>query len=598
MISTRAHRWRRRLARALLLAAALLTQGCRAPRPVAPAATPAQIDTPGPAVPATPEPPAEARGAAVPWVEYEAESASTNGLALEATRAFGQIAAEASGRRAVRLEQTGQYVRFSAARAANALVVRYVIPDAPAGGGITATLSLYVDGVPRQKLSLTSRYAWSYGGESETLNDPSAGGAHHFFDEARALVGDIPAGASVALQKDADDQAAFYVLDLVDLEQVAPPADMPAGFLSIGDCGATPDDASDDGPAIQTCVERAMRQGRGLWIPSGRFESASPTADRQGIALAGLELRGAGMWHSVIHGAFARFHCTGDGCRFADFAILGETTRRDDSVPENGFNGGAGHGSRMERVWVEHTKVGWWVGEGARNPTEGLVITGSRFRNLFADGVNLCNGASGALVEQSHFRNTGDDAIASWAPAAEGGVNTGNVFRHNTVQVPWRANCFAIYGGRDNRIEDSLCADVVTYPGVLIAQDFGSHPFSGTTTVRRTRLVRAGGPMWRQQHGALKIQATKGPVVGLVVEDIEIDSPTYAGIQIQGPGAVSAASFERVSVDRPGTWGVYITNKGAATFGAVVVREPGREGLFAVPEGDFVITRGAGNSGW
>ena len=575
---------------ALLLAAITLAQGCS---PAPQQGPPAAAQT----APATPTA-AAARGARVPWQEYEAEQAETNGLALEATRAFGQIAAEASGRRAVRLEQTGQYVRFTAAQAANALVVRYVIPDAPAGGGITATLSLYVDGAFRQKLSLTSRYAWSYGGEDKTLNDPSAGGAHHFFDEARALVGDIPAGATLALQKDAGDAAAYYVIDLVDLEQVAPPQAMPAGFISIADCGAAPDDAADDGPAIQTCAERARAAGRGLWLPPGTFTSASPTRSPLGIAVAGVELRGAGMWHTTIRGPFARFHCAGDGCRFADFAILGETTQRDDSVPENGFNGGAGRGSRMERVWVEHTKVGWWVGEGAHNPTDGLVISASRFRNLFADGVNLCNGASNSVVEHSHFRNTGDDALASWAPAAEGGVNTNNVFRFNTVQVPWRANCFAIYGGRDNRIEDSLCADVVTYPGVLIPQDFGSHPFAGTTTVQRTTLVRAGGPMWRQQHGALKIQAAKGPVTGLLVRDIEIDSPTYSGIHIQGPGPVSAASFEQISVDRPGTWGVYVTNKGAATFRAVVVARPGRDGLFDVTSGGFVITRGEGNSGW
>ena len=586
---------------ALLLAAITLAQGCGPAPQQGPAATQPVSATPtvaaSPAQTATPTA-ATARGARVPWIEYEAERAETNGLVLEATRSFGQIAAEASGRQAVRLEQTGQYVRFSAAQPANAVVVRYVIPDAPAGGGITATLSLYVNGAFRQKLSLTSRYAWSYGGEEKTLNDPSAGGAHHFFDEARALVGDIAAGATLALQKDADDTAAYYVVDLVDLEQVTPPQPMPEGFISIADCGAAPDDDADDGPAIQTCAERARAAGKGLWVPPGTFASASPTRDPMGIAVAGVAVRGAGMWHSTIRGPFARFHCTGDACRFADFAILGETTQRDDRVPENGFNGGAGGGSRMERVWVEHTKVGWWVGEGARNTTDGLVISDSRFRNLYADGVNFCNGTSNSVVENSHFRNTGDDAIASWAPAGEGGVNTNNVFRFNTVQVPWRANCFAIYGGRDNRIEDSLCADVVTYPGILIAQDFGSHPFAGTTTVQRTTLIRTGGPMWRQQHGALKIQAAKGPVTGLVVRDIAIDSPTYSGIHIQGPGPVSAASFEQISVASPGTWGVYVTNKGAATFSSVVVTRPGKDGLFDVTAGDFVITRGAGNSGW
>src|SRR5207237_39343 len=129
-------------------------------------------------------------------------------------------------------------------KAANSVVVRYVIPDAPKGDGIQATISLYVNGKFRQKLNLTSKYAWSYGGGSTdnglfTLNEPKTGGAHHFFDEARALVGDIPAGAVVRLQKDADDTADYYVIDLVDLEQVGPPKTKPEGYLSLtDDCGA------------------------------------------------------------------------------------------------------------------------------------------------------------------------------------------------------------------------------------------------------------------------------------------------------------------------------------------------------------------------
>ncbi len=587
----------------LLAAAGLALGGCaQPPTPAAQNGAPTTLSaTAAQPLPTAAQPAPTAvpvRGAAVPWIEYEAEQASTDGVVLEPTRQFGQIAAEASGRSAVRLEETGQAVRFRLSEPANALVVRYVIPDAPTGGGITATLSLYIDGSFRQKLRLTSRYAWSYGGESNTLNDPSAGGAHHFFDEARALIGDLPAGAELILQKDANDSAAFYVIDLIDLEQVAPPATMPEGFLAISECGATPDDGSDDGPAIEKCIGRAMAEGRGVWLPPGTFTSLRPTDNPMGIPVANVTIRGAGMWHTTVQGPFARFYCTGDGCRYHDFAVLGETTQRDDANPENGFNGGAGSGSRMENVWVEHTKVGWWVGEGARNVTDGLVITGSRFRNLFADGVNLCNGTRNSVVEHTHFRNTGDDALASWAPAGEGGVNSNNVFRFNTAQLPWRANCFAIYGGRDQRIEDNLCADVVTYPGILIAQDFDAHPFGGTTTVQRNTLLRAGGPMWRQQHGALKIQAAKGPVSGLVVRDITIDSPTFSGIQIQGPQDVSAASFENITVAGPGSWGVYVTNKGAASFSGVVVTNPGKPGLFTVSEDDFVITRGAGNSGW
>ncbi len=596
----------RRLVPLTGLLAVLLVGGCAAPAvsqsplPTAAASVTQPAATTAPAVAATPSPDPNARGASVPWIEYEAEAGSTNGEVIAASRTFGEVAAESSGRRSVKLSTTGQYVEVVATEAANSIVLRYVIPDAPRGGGISATLSLYVDDVFERKLELTSKYSWSYGGEQQTLNDPAAGGAHHFFDEARALIDAIPAGARVKLQRDSDDSAEYYVVDLIDLEQVAPPLVMPDEYISIADCGATPDDGSDDGKALRDCIARAKAQDRGVWIPPGMYESATRPESDLGIAVSEVTIQGAGMWHSTVHGPFARFHCTGNNCGFRDFAVLGETTQRDDKVPENGFNGGAGSGSRMENVWVEHTKVGWWVGAGSSNVTDGLVISGSRFRNLFADGVNLCNGSSNAVVEQSHFRNTGDDALASWAPSFDGGVNTNNTFRYNTVQSPWRANCFAVYGGKDNRVENNLCADVVTYPGILIAQQFQAWPFEGTTTVQRNSLIRAGGRMWNEEHGALKLHAKEGTMSGIVVRDILIDSPTYSGVQIEGPLKLDAASFENITILNAGTDAISITYNanGSALFSAVEVTDPAEDGLRNRPGDRFIITREADNNGW
>ncbi|HEY0736577.1 MAG TPA: glycosyl hydrolase family 28-related protein [Herpetosiphonaceae bacterium] len=556
--------------------------------------------TSGPTSPPVPTLVPGSRGATVPWIEYEAESGSTNAGQIPTSRIFGQIASEASGRRAVQLSSVGQYVQFTSSQAANSIVVRYVIPDAPNGGGIDATISLYVDGTFRQKLDLTSRYAWSYGGETGSLNDPGAVGAHHFFDESRALVGDIPAGATVKLQKDGDDSAAYYIIDLIDLEQVGAQKTMPADFISIADCGATPDDGSDDGQAIQECINTARSQNKGVWIPAGTFDSNAQPQSNMGIAIADVTVRGAGMWYSTLRGPYARFHCTGDNCRFADFAILGETVTRDDKNPENGFNGGAGSGSWMDSVWVEHTKVGWWVGAGSQNVTDGLVIKNSRFRNLFADGVNFTNGTSNSIVENSHFRNTGDDALATWAPSFDGPITANNTFRFNTIQLPWRANCLAIYGGRDHKIQDNLCYDVLTYPGILIAQEFDAHPFGGTIRVERNSLVRAGGPMWSQQHGALKINSAQGPISGLVVDDLIIDSPTYSGIHIQGPANLSNITLGNIYITNPGSYGILINRNatGGATFNGVSVSNPIAGGLRDETNGTFALTRGTGNSGW
>ncbi len=533
------------------------------------------------------------RGANLPWVEYEAEDGMIHGNVLGPSRSFGTFAAESSGRRSVKLAGTGDFVRIAAARRANSVVVRYAIPDAPMGGGMESSISLFVDGIFRRKLILTSRYTWSYGGEEGTAKDPTRGGAHHFFDEARALVGDIPAGGVVELRQEGDDRANYVIVDLIDLEQVSAPLAMPPGFISIESCGAVADDGIDDGPAIQACIREARLQKTGVWIPRGTFESTTAP-----IEVDNVWVRGAGMWYSTVHGLYARFNCVGNGCKYADFSILGETTTRIDASPENGFNGSGGEGSRLENIWVEHTKVGYWVGKG-EHLTHHLVITGSRFRDLYADGVNFCNGTSFSSVTNSHFRNTGDDALASWSYGADP-PNHGNIFHFNSVQLPWRANCFAIYGGHDNAIEDNYCADVVTYPGILIEQNFTSTPFAGHTLVLRNSLVRAGGPFFGQQHGALKLSAIEGPVSGVLVHELTIDDPTYSGVQIQGLFSVEARLSD-INISNPGSSGINISSKSAGDIAlarVVVSNADVEQGLRINAPATFKINRGSGNAGW
>ncbi len=180
-VSNRPRRLMIRAGALVLLAAALAgcslaaqPQAAIPPTPPQPTAVPPTPSLePAPVLPPPAPRQAAERGATLPWVEYEAEGGETSGTTLEATRSFGEFAAESSGRSAVQLDAAGQYVQVSASENANAIVVRYIIPDAEKGGGIDATISLYIDGTFRQKLQLTSKYAWSYGGEDRALNDPA-----------------------------------------------------------------------------------------------------------------------------------------------------------------------------------------------------------------------------------------------------------------------------------------------------------------------------------------------------------------------------------------------------------------------------------------
>ena len=75
------------------------------------------------------------RGAAVPWVEYEAEAANFQGTLLVAdplrTFSHTNFGTESSGRASVRLDNSGQFVDFTSTNASNSIVVRNSIPDSP-----------------------------------------------------------------------------------------------------------------------------------------------------------------------------------------------------------------------------------------------------------------------------------------------------------------------------------------------------------------------------------------------------------------------------------------------------------------------------------
>ncbi len=347
-----------------------------------------------------------------------------------------------------------------------------------------------------------------------------------------------------------------------------------------------PDDDGDDQPAIQKCIDSAKATNRGLYIPAGTFKSLAKP-----VSVDNLTIRGAGMWYSVISGINARVDCYGNACKYYDFAVFGDTTVRDDRSGESCFSGVTGNGTLLENIWMEHSKTGYWVGPNASN----FTIRKSRIRDMYADGVNLWNNISNSIIEQTHLRNTGDDALAMWSEN-KGAANRNNVYRFNTVQLPWMANCFGIYGGVDNRLEDNVCMDVVQYPGILIGQQFNSQPFGGTTSILRNTLIRAGGLAYNEGQGAIKIYAEQGNIAGILVQDMIIQDPTFSGIHLQGRSRIDAR-FERVAISGAGTSGIQV-NADANGVGTANTLTVTNGGLHDDSKGAFSWARGAGNSGW
>ena len=580
------------------------------------------------------------RGAAVPYAEYEAEDARFQGTLLtsDQKRTFGHtdFATESSGRKSVRLDTTGEYVEFTSTAPSNSLVVRNSVPDAAAGGGADATISLYADGVFVRKLTLTSKHSWLYGStdDPEGLTNRPGGDARRLFDESHALLAQsYPTGTRFRLQRDADDRASFYVVDLIDLEQVAPPAAKPANCVSLTEYGAVPNDGLDDTDALQRAVT-ADQNGQipCVWIPAGQWRQeqkilTDDPLDRgqfNQVGIRDVTIRGAGMWHSQLYtlpppheaGGINHPHEGNFGfdidhnTQISDIAVFGSgAIRGGDGNAEGGvgLNGRFGKGTKISNVWIEHANVGVWAGRDYSDipelwgPGDGLEFSGMRIRNTYADGINFANGTRNSTVFNSSFRNTGDDALAVWASkyVKDTSVDVGhdNHFRNNTIQLPWRANGIAVYGGYGNTIENNIISDTMNYPGIMLATDHDPLPFSGQTLIANNALHRTGGAFWNedQEFGAITLFAQGQGIPGVTIRDSEILDSTYDGIQFKtGGGEMPDVKISNVRIDKSVNGSGVLAMSGArgsATLTGVTITDSAEGDVLIEPGSQFVVNR-------
>ncbi|MFI7234878.1 carbohydrate-binding protein [Streptomyces cyaneofuscatus] len=528
------------------------------------------------------------RGATLPYTTFEFENATTNAAKLAQDRTYKTVASEASGRSATVLRNQGDYAEITLTAPANSLVLRYSLPDSADGKGTSATLSLSADGQALPKLPLTSRHAWVYGAYPYD-NNPGNGDAHRFFDDTRVQFDrTLPAGTKLRFHKAAGDTATSYTLDLVETENAPQALTMPAGYLSATTLGVTPGDGADDTASLNSALNQAKSQGKGLWLPKGTYDISGE------VSLTGVRLAGAGEWHTLLRGKNGKGVLFGRGgtSSVRDLSILGDVTYRNDAAFDAGIEGDFGEGSTIQNVWIEHTKVGLWPTSG----TKGLHAAGLRIRNTYADGVNLHGGVVGSSLSQSSVRNTGDDALAMWS---DGQANVDNVFHHNTVALPLLANGAAIYGGSGNRIEDNLISDtVVGASGVAVSTRFGL-PFTGTTTVARNTLNRTGGyePNWQSKLGALWIYADIHEITTpIVVTGNRISDSTYSGLLVSWQKNVADLRVSNTVIDRTGHHGIEVNAAGQGVFSGVTVSNTASAALNVA--GGFTVNRGTGNSGW
>ncbi|MFG2101273.1 glycosyl hydrolase family 28-related protein [Micromonospora echinaurantiaca] len=587
------------------------------------------------------------RGARVDFLEQEAENAFTDGEVIGPDRTAYTLPSEASGRRAVRLTP-GQHVEFVLPAAANAITVRYSIPDAPEGGGITAPLDVAVNRKRVRTMTLTSQYAWLYN-QYPFTNNPQADLLHpdwwitecscvpaatspfpsiskpfrpsHFYDEQRLLLGrTYRAGDRIRLTVPAGSNAAWTVIDLLDSELVGPPR-VRLAAANVLAFGADPTGRRDAAPAIERAIAFARRTGLPVYLPPGTYQV------NRHILVDGVTIEGAGNWYTVIKGrevalptpapdgsvhtgvGFYGRPAADGGSRnvhLSGFAIEGDVRERIDTDQVNGI-GGALSDSTIDGLHLRHTKVGMWFDGPMRN----VRITNNIVVDQIADALNFHTGVTDSLVAHNFVRNTGDDGLAMWS---ESTANARNTFANNTVQSPVLANGIALYGGADNTISGNLIADPVREGSAIqIGSRFGAEPFTGYVRIRDNTTVRAGTYElnWKIGLGAIWLYALDRSIDARieVVGDTYLDN-TYNAIMLVSEWAVkdlhsiNDVHFRDIRVDGTGTSVVSARTAGSASFQNVDARHVGAVGVnncgsfhFTPAGSEFTLTDLGGNDG-
>ncbi len=562
------------------------------------------------------------RGASVNFLEQEAEKAATNGSIIGPGRQAYTLPAEASGRSAVKL-LPGQWVEFALPQAANAITVRYSIPDAPNGGGITAPLDVTVNGKNRKTMTLTSQFAWLYN-QYPFSNDPNADLLHpdwwvtecgcvpafttpapvfpkpfrptHFYDEQRLLLGKTyKAGDKVRLTAPAGTNAEWTVIDLLDSELVGLPyVNLVAANVLL--FGADPTGRRESADAFDRAIAFAKRWHLEVYVPPGTYQV------NRHIIVDDVTIRGAGNWYTIIKGkqitlpaplpdksihtgvGFYGKYVADGGSRnvhLSGFAIVGDVRERIDDDQVNGI-GGAMSDSTIDGLYIHHTKVGLWFD----GPMNNVKVTNNIIVDQIGDGLNFHTGVTNSLVRNNFVRNTGDDGLAMWSQTV---TNSNNVFDRNTVQTPVLANGIAIYGGSDITVSNNLIADPIREgSGLHLGSRFGAEPFGGTILLKDNTTVRAGTYElnWNIGLGAIWIYALDRSIDAntQVVGNHFLDN-TYNAIMmvsdwpVKDLYSISNVHFKDIRIDGTGTSVVSARVSGSASFENVDARHVGAVGI-------------------
>lgn len=472
-------------------------------------------------------------GAKMPYTTHEAENATIeNGASIQQSTDMESTAVEASNQTYVELPKKDAAVTFTVTEPANALNVRYTIPD-----GASGQLDVQVNGSSVGNLDLSSHSAWQYlKGDQEYDQAIDGSSARFRFDETRLLLKDIQlkSGDKISLVKKKDDNVP-YGIDFIELEQAPAPVAQGENSISIVDKGASANDDSDDTSALLAAIDEAKASGKSVYIPEGRFNF-----DKQvNIEADNLNISGAGVWHTQLHftsdqryGGGIVFGHNSNGIELSNLYMDSNlTSRYKEDAQYKAISGTLGKNSHIHDVWVQHFEVGMWIGDydqtGNMKYTDGLVVENARIRNNLADGINFAQGTKNSTVKNSNIRGNGDDGLAIWSSISDGtnaAVEENNKFLNNTIESGWRAAGIGIFGGKGHEISGNLIKDVFAGAGIRVNTVFAGHNFDQNDTgikIHDNTILRSGttNDLYSLHRGAIDFQQVRGTIKNVDVYD-------------------------------------------------------------------------------
>ena len=472
-------------------------------------------------------------GAKMPYTSHEAENATLENVAtIQQSKDMESTAVEATNQTYVELPKKDAAVTFTVTEPANALNVRYTIPD-----GASGQLDVQVNGSSVGNLDLSSHSAWQYlKGDHEYDQAIDGSSARFRFDETRLLLKDIQlkAGDKISLVKKKDDNVP-YGIDFIELEQAPAPVAQGENSINIVDKGASANDDSDDTPALLAAIDEAKASGKSVYIPEGRFNF-----DKQvNIEADNLKISGAGVWHTQLHftsdkryGGGIVFGHNSNGIELSNLYMDSNlTSRYNEDAQYKAISGTLGKNSHIHDVWVQHFEVGMWIGDydqtGNMKYTDGLVVENARIRNNLADGINFAQGTKNSTVKNSNIRGNGDDGLAIWSSISDGtnaAAEENNKFLNNTIEAGWRAAGIGIFGGKGHEISGNLIKDVFAGAGIRVNTVFAGHNFDHNDTgikIHDNTILRSGttNDLYNLHRGAIDFQQVRGTIKNVDVYD-------------------------------------------------------------------------------